>query len=87
MTTVDLPPPSCRLGYTDDDLAALLPSYGRTLDELWAWMVGQTGALCEGRQWDPATGSYVEACGGAAHGPVVYPWDVRTFLRRGPVLD
>ena len=78
----DLPEPACRYGYTRDQLAAILA--GR-LDEFHRWFHGQTGAICDGREWD------FDACqwrdtGCGPHGMAVYSSDLRRFLdRRDPV--
>jgi hypothetical protein len=68
-----LPPPVCRYGYTEAQLAAIL---GPRLAAFHAWHVGQTGAICEGG----------DGCA-APHGLIVYTHDVRQFLAGVPDLD
>lgn len=83
----ELPAPECRSGYTRQQVDQILEVRGRSRAEFDAWMRGQTIALCEGQRWDYETESYVEACGGVAHGAVIYPWDLERFLNRQPILD
>lgn len=74
-----LPAPECPLGYTDRQLREIL---GAQLPGFDAWFDGQTGAVCEGREWNPETGEYQPTtCAGAPHGLVVYAHDLERFLR------
>jgi hypothetical protein len=74
MRSKTLPRPSCSLGYTEADLAAIL---GPDLIPFRAWFSGQTGAICDGRLWDG--NRYVDStCG--PHGPVVYGHDLVRFI-------
>lgn len=50
-------------------------------------MNGQTMMLCDGRRYNHDAREYEVACGGVAHGVVVYPWDVERFLAGLPVVD
>lgn len=59
----------------------------RRFAELMDWMHGQTMMLCEGRRYDHSTQEYTEKCGGVAHGPVVYCWDLERFMAGGPIVD
>lgn len=76
--------PECEMGWTDQQLRIKL---GLQYNKFQQWMTGQTQALCEGRQWNHDTGQYEEACGGVAHGPVTYPWDLDRFMAGLPVFD
>ena len=79
-----LPPPECVSGYTRAQIEEIL---GDRTAEFWAWMRGQTMTLCEGRKYDHGTKSYVVACNGIAHGPVVYRWDLERFIDGRPIID
>ncbi len=79
-----LPEPACLLGYTHRQLAEIL---GVRIADFREWFAGQTGAICEGRLWDREQTRYAPACGGVAHGPVVYRHDVERFLLGLPVVD
>lgn len=81
-------PPTCRLGYTADDLTVEIFKGDEELVERFkAWMIGQTYAYCEGRIYNFDTGKYEEACGGVSHGPVFYSHDVKRFLNGEPIVD
>ena len=77
---IELPEPGCRLGYTHDQIVDIM---GDQLEDFYEWMYGQTGAICEGRQYNRKTGEYEEACGGVAHGTVCYRWDVERYIEGG----
>ena len=50
-------------------------------DEFRKWHNGQTGAICDGREYDHDLGRYVNTpCMGAPHGYVVYGDDLARFL-------
>ncbi len=77
-------PATCKYGMTIDDLADVFNE--GELAELYDWMRGQTGAICEGREWDYDLGDYIEVdCG--PHGMVVYRNDVMRFIEGLPVVD
>lgn len=85
MTPAPLPPPACRFGYTERQIEAIV---GDRLAEFSAWFRGQTGAVCEGRRWDPDARGYVpDACAANPHGFVVYPWDLEKFLATRKVRE
>ena len=74
---MSLPEPACEGGYTADQVEEIM---GAALPVFNRWMRGQTIMLCEGWSYNHETKHYDEACGGVAHGPVVYPWDLKRFL-------
>lgn len=78
-----LPQPICKMGYTKAQLEQIL---GPRLTEFNRWMYGQTGAICDGREYDHAAKAYKPTnCG--PHGMVVYAHDLRQFLSGGRALD
>jgi len=79
-----IPEPDCTYGYTESQLEEIL---GNDLDRFWRWMYGQTMCLCQGQSYNHETKNYEEACGGIAHGPVVYPWDLARYLAGRTVAD
>ncbi len=81
---VNLSSPDCQYGYTISQINMIL---GARRKEFTAWMSGQTQTLCDGRKYNHETRGYEEACGGVAHGPVVYPWDLKRFLDGRPIID
>lgn len=76
--------PACRYGYTDEQLKEIL---GDRYEEFQTWMAGQTGTICEGREWDEVEKSYHLSCDGVAHGLITYYWDLDRFLEGKPVVD
>ena len=81
--TIELPA-SCKLGMTSANLASVFSE--EELEDLHHWMRGQTGAICEGVEWDYATEDYIESgCG--PHGYIVYTGDVERFVLGLPVID
>lgn len=47
-------------------------------EQIREMMVGQTGAICDGREYDCAAGGYLpSACADNPHGFVVYRHDLR----------
>lgn len=51
-------------------------------------MVGQTVALCDGKEYNHETNEYrATECASAPHGLVVYPSDLARFLSGQPVID
>lgn len=76
--------PECEGGYTFAQLERIL---GIHYEDFGRWMRGQTMMLCEGRRYNYDTEGYVEACGGVAHGPVVYSWDLGRYLLNLPIID
>lgn len=65
---MNLPKPSCPMGYTNEDLEELFPSK-RGRIALARWMRGQTMGICNGSE-----------CSGNAHGIVVYRIDLINFF-------
>jgi hypothetical protein len=45
---MDLPEPSCPMGYTESDLRAI---FGDEFDVFMHWMRGQTMGICDGKQY------------------------------------
>ncbi len=81
--TIELPA-TCKYGMTSADLKDVFAT--DELAELYYWMRGQTGTLCEGIEWDYALGDYVASdCG--PHGMVIYRHDVLRFIEGLPVVD
>ncbi|RTK93182.1 hypothetical protein EKI60_06275 [Candidatus Saccharibacteria bacterium] len=84
MTQKNLPEPECKLGFTAVQVKTIL---GDDTTKFYHWIAGQTMALCEGTRYDYETKRYEESCGGAAHGPIVYPWDLNRYLSGLPIID
>lgn len=82
---VNLPAPECVGGYTNRQIEEIVGT--ARLDQFWHWMRGQTMMLCEGKKYNHDTKQYEEACGGVAHGGIVYACDLRGFLSHGIILD
>lgn len=77
--TRTLPPPSCPLGYTSEDLDDLFP--GERRGDFNQWMRGQTCSICDGQRYDHDLKLYeATACADAPHGPVTYTWDVQRYV-------
>lgn len=72
-----IPEPECESGYTPAQVEEIM---GDRLEEFNKWMYGQTGSICEGRKYNHGTKEYETACGGIAHGMIVYSWDLKRFL-------
>jgi hypothetical protein len=71
--------PECPLGYPMTQLEALLNPVG--MEAFNHWFNGQTGSICEGKQYNPAIRKdEPDACAGHPHGLVVYASDFRRFL-------
>jgi hypothetical protein len=83
----ELPEPTCRLGYTTEDLVGIFNDDGEMVVKFTQWMIGQTYAFCEGRTYNFDTKQYEEACGGVSHGPAFYSHDVKRFIDGEPVVD
>lgn len=82
-----LPPSSCPLGYTAEDIKAILVSTYR-FNEFQRWMYGQTMVTCDGMKYDHDTHDYKPtACYSRPHGAVVFPWDLERFLDGLPIID
>lgn len=79
----DIEEPDCQIGYTWEQAKRIV---GGRLDEFQQWMAGQTVALCDGRRYDHDKREH-EPTGCGPHGMAVYPWDLKRFLRGGPILD
>lgn len=75
--------PNCRYGYTEDQLKSIL---GERFDDFKRWMVGQTMAICDGREWDEGTKSH-KPSGCGPHGEVTYICDLEQFLAGLKPLD
>jgi len=82
---VEIPEPECRWGYPWSQLELFLGE--ASLRSLEHFMRGQTQVLCNGLQWNRDTESYDEACGGIAHGAVVYSWDFERWLQGRTAID
>lgn len=80
---INLPKSECKLGYPINQIEKIL---GSRLDEFNKYMVGQTGAICEGREYDYNKKKY-KPSGCGPHGIVVYKCDLLTFLEGRPTLD
>lgn len=73
--------PTCLMGYTDDDVNQALAEFGIDQDDFTAWYEGQTGAICDGQQYDYDAKAYrTTPCAENPHGFVVYGHDLRRFL-------
>lgn len=72
---VPLPKPECPYGYPHSQVDAILR--GRMV-EFSRWMRGQTMMLCDGKEYDYASSTYVDT--GHVHGGIVYENDLRRFL-------
>lgn len=79
----DLVAPECKDGYTDEQITRIM---GARLYEFQQWMHGQTGAICEGREYNHETQEY-EDTGEGPHGYITYRQDVERFLLGLPVVD
>lgn len=79
-----LPKPECEVGYTDKQLREIL---GDRYETFKTWMAGQTMAVCNGKEWNPEEEKYEVACGGVAHGVIVYSWDLDRFLAGKKIID
>lgn len=78
---------SCPMGYTIEDLKRRFPTT-EEFDDFQTWMVGQTGAICNGQRYDYDRHEYVkDECFDNPHGIVVYWWDVNRYLMGLPVID
>lgn len=82
---MNLPEPECKYGYPIEQLEDILVPLNRYF-EFNKWMYGQTGAICDGQEYDYSKKDYV-ATGCGPHGMVVYSWDVTRFLAGLPVID
>lgn len=80
----DLPISVCRFGYPRDQVRAVVGD--AQVDAFGKWMRGQTGAICDGQQYNYDLKVY-ESTGCGPHGMVVYKWDVERFLRGLSALD
>jgi hypothetical protein len=79
--------PSCPYGYTKTDLESIFGNE-TAYKAFMTWMVGQTMAICEGREYSYELKAYEPTeCSAAPHGMVVYTWDLAQYLRGGGPLD
>lgn len=77
-----LPPPSCPDGYTINDLVTIL---GSDLSDFHRWFAGQTGIICDGRQYSHEEEKYhPTACAPNPHGFLVFASDLERYARRLP---
>ena len=77
-------PASCKYGMTSDDLGNVFDHDERA--EFDDWYRGQTGAICDAREWDYDLNFYIDSdCG--PHGMVVYRNDVMRYVLNLPVVD
>ena len=73
---MNLPKPNCKLGYTSEQVKAIM---GERLPEFQKWGRGSTGAICDGLTFDFDSSSYLHnGCG--PHGLITYRRDVERFL-------
>lgn len=77
--------PQCDYGYTLTQLQESLDAV--TFKHLNEWLYGQTAMWCSGSVYNHDLGSYEQACGGVAHGTVIYTHDVDRFLLGVGVVD
>ena len=76
---------ACPYGLTGGELAEVL---GDRLAEFHEWMVGQTVAVCDGREFNHGLSKYEPTvCADSPHGLITYVWDVQRFLEGRPVVD
>lgn len=75
--TLNLPKPECEMGYP---LAQVKNILGNNIDTFNKWMVGQTGAICNGKLYDRDLDKNVSSgCG--PHGMIIYTHDLKEFIR------
>lgn len=80
----EIPQAECRYGYPFSQLEQMWDA--ATMQRFNAWFEGQTGAICDSKEYDHDKKGYHETgCG--PHGVVAYPWDVDRFLKGGTPLD
>lgn len=79
----DLAEPACKYGYTDEQITRIM---GARLYDFQKWMHGQTGAICDGAEFNYETNQH-EATGCGPHGYITYRQDVERFLLGLPVVD
>lgn len=73
------PKPNCEMGYSFEYLEEILSE--EMFAEFNKWHYGQTGSICEGRQYNHVAKEYEpSACANSPHGFVAYRWDVERFL-------
>lgn len=82
---IKLPKPECKYGYTENQLIEILSPINKYV-EFNKWMYGQTGSICDGREYDYGKKEYV-ATGCGPHGGVVYSSDLERFLQGRPIID
>lgn len=78
-----LPKPKCKYGFTEEQIRKIM---GAHLLRFQAWISGQTGAICDNRDYDHEAKEY-KPSGCGPHGFIIYEHDVRRFLAGGPNLD
>lgn len=67
--------PSCRHGYTGEDLERFFGANKGKEHTLWEQLAGQTGMICTGKECDKP------------HGPVSYVSDVHEWYEGRPASD
>ena len=81
-------PPSCPMGYTQDDLERYFGAKQGEPHPLWTQLRGQTGSICGGRGFNhDAREHYPTACADHPHGFISYVWDVQEWYEGRPVSD
>lgn len=83
MNVKDLPKSICKFGYPKSQLEEIL---GDKLEEFNKYMIGQTGAICNGHIYNHNDDKH-ELSGCGPHGLVLYKCDLKTFLEGRPTLD
>jgi hypothetical protein len=76
--TLELPEPECEGGYPLHQLETVMDD--SQFSRLQRFLYGQTMMWCSGSAYNYDLGSYEQACGGVAHGTVIYTHDVERFL-------
>jgi hypothetical protein len=87
ITAKEMPAPECEGGYPSWQVGDMLAERKISAVEFQCWMRGQTMMLCQGQRYNYETEKFEEACGGVAHGGVVYVWDMLRFLNGQPIID
>jgi hypothetical protein len=81
---------SCPLGYTSDDIHALLGEdgvYGDREAVFWRWRGGQTMSICNGSTYDhDLKGYFSTACSNMLPGMPLKKEEIETLGGHGPVV-
>jgi len=78
-----LPQPECKYGYTQKQLERIL---GDRISDFDKFMNGQTGAICNGQEYNYDDDKH-EMTGCGPHGYVVYKSDLEGFLNGNKIWD